>query len=568
MEGGRSKGHWDCGDVQPWSGSSWFECGFEDFETETGRNPKMKPSSGVIGISECAKRLDVDNQISLRHYYRIAHNLIRQADIYRSEKNIIDLFVMLLRFSSLITETIPCHKDNQVVLQNEKLYFRERLFDALNELEALKPDVQHLLEERNKRNRSQVNRLEQIPQDCSLDDSFEQPSFTRLTLKNNIISQVHRTVVRDGFCSGPIVEGHKLLTNTKEDQFRKLFPRPKEETLSRHSILGPNGLHGPWQPPSVDQGIQYPSNLDLTPIEIPRLKLLNSLFDVVLTVFLMDECLLQPTENKPVAVKENDTLESERSMFEVLSLQENVTRRHEERRRMINLDVSDVNPKMDIIKGLSPPPALAEVQDVVVAAQVSKSSNPQTVSLPNELIRAESPQEVHISTVLLESFMRLAKSNTVRNLETCGVLAGSLKNRKFYVTALIIPKQVATSNSCQTANEEEIFDYQDKQSLFPLGWIHTHPTQSCFMSSIDLHTHYSYQTLLPEAIAIVMAPKDGSRKYGIFRLTNPGGMSVIRQCPQRGFHPHRQPSDGGRIYDHCSNVYMDPKLNFNVVDLR
>ncbi|CAL9108231.1 unnamed protein product [Musa acuminata var. zebrina] len=511
----------------------------------------MKPSSGVIDISECAKRLDVDNQISLRHYYRIAHNLLKQADIYRSEKNIIDLFVMLLRFSSLITETIPCHKDYQVVLQNEKLYFRKRLFDALNELEALKPDVQHLLEELNKRNRSQVNRLEQIPQDGSLDDSFERPSFRRLTLKNNIVSQAHRTVVRDGFYRSPIVEGHKLLTNTKEDRFRKLslrIPCLKEETLSRHSILGPNGLHGPWQPPSVDQGIQYSSNLDLTPIEIPS--------------------LLQPTENKPVTVKENDTLESERSMLEFLSLQENVTRQHEEQRRMINLDVSDVNPKMDIIKGLSPPPAFAEVQDVVVAAQVSKSSNPPTVSLQNELIRAESPQEVHISTVLLESFMRLAKSNTVRNLETCGVLAGSLKNRKFYVTALIIPKQVATSNSCQTTNEEEIFDYQDKQSLFPLGWIHTHPTQSCFMSSIDLHTHYSYQTLLPEAIAIVMTPKDGSRKYGIFRLTNPGGMSVIRRCPHRGFHPHRQPSDGGRIYDHCSNVYMDPKLKFDVVDLR
>ncbi|RZS11102.1 hypothetical protein BHM03_00042408, partial [Ensete ventricosum] len=42
------------------------------------RNPKMKPSSGVIDISECAKRLDVDNQISLRHYYRIAHNLLKQ----------------------------------------------------------------------------------------------------------------------------------------------------------------------------------------------------------------------------------------------------------------------------------------------------------------------------------------------------------------------------------------------------------------------------------------------------------------------------------------------------------
>lgn len=28
------------------------------------------------------------------------------------------------------------------------------------------------------------------------------------------------------------------------------------------------------------------------------------------------------------------------------------------------------------------------------------------------------------------------------------------------------------SEQCQTTNEEEIFEVQDKQSLFPLGWIH------------------------------------------------------------------------------------------------
>jgi STAM-binding protein len=164
--------------------------------------------------------------------------------------------------------------------------------------------------------------------------------------------------------------------------------------------------------------------------------------------------------------------------------------------------------------------------------------------------------------------MKLAKSNTDKNLETCGVLAGSLKNRKFHVTALIIPKQESTSCTCNTTNEEEIFEVQDTRKLFPLGWIHTHPTQSCFMSSVDVHTHYSYQIMLPEAVAIVMAPTDNSRKHGIFRLTTPGGMSVIRNCQQRGFHSHEQPPDGGLIYKSCTDVYLNPKLKFDVIDLR
>ncbi|WOL02835.1 AMSH-like ubiquitin thioesterase 1 [Canna indica] len=513
----------------------------------------MQPSAGAIVISESAKKIHVDNRISLRYYYRIAHNLLRQADIYRSERNIIDLFVMLLRFSSLITETIPCHKDYQVLLQSEKLFFRKRLLHALNELEALKPDVQLRLEQLNRKNRNQVNRWGQAAEDSTFDDSFEWPPVKKNTLKNNRFSQGHKTLRQDGgFSSSAIVPGDKLSTKTREDQCRKLslsFPLPKEETLLRHSILGPNGLHGKWQPPSVNRGIQYPSNLDLTPIAIPS-------------------SLLQLTEEKPVAAKENGTSENEISILEALSLQDDTTQVHEESNPVISLDVPDLNSKIDIIKELSPPPVLAEVQDVAVAAEISNPSTTQTISLQDELVHAESPQEVYISTALMESFMRLAKSNTVRNLETCGVLAGSLKNRKFFVTALIIPKQESTSNTCQTTNEEEIFDYQDKQSLFPLGWIHTHPTQSCFMSSVDLHTHYSYQIMLPEAIAIVMAPKDGSRTHGIFRLTAPGGMSVIRHCQQRGFHAHQQPADGGRIYDHCSDVYMDPKLKFDVVDLR
>ena len=49
----------------------------------------------------------------------------------------------------------------------------------------------------------------------------------------------------------------------------------------------------------------------------------------------------------------------------------------------------------------------------------------------------------------------------------------------------------------QALNEEEIFDVQDKRSLYPLGWIHTHPTQTCFLSSVDVHTQCGYQVSIP-----------------------------------------------------------------------
>lgn len=178
-------------------------------------------------------------------------------------------------------------------------------------------------------------------------------------------------------------------------------------------------------------------------------------------------------------------------------------------------------------------------------------------------------QDVHISGRLMEDFIDLAKDNTEKDLETCGVLGAFLERGTFYVTTLIIPKQESTSSSCQAINEAEVFSIQNERSLFPVGWIHTHPSQSCFMSSIDLHTQFSYQMMVPEAFAIVVAPTDDSRKCGIFRISNPSGMKVLRECKENdGFHPHSETSDGSPIYETCTHVYTNSNLRFEIFDLR
>ena len=140
--------------------------------------------------------------------------------------------------------------------------------------------------------------------------------------------------------------------------------------------------------------------------------------------------------------------------------------------------------------------------------------------------------------------------------------------------------QEGTTDTVAALNEEEIYDVQASRELYPLGWIHTHPTQvghargnpgggcskadgtaaastrglsaaalytaaahtpavclpastprppaplappppgllqTCFLSSVDVHTHCGYQTMLDEAIAIVMAPSDrwGQDRVGL-----------------------------------------------------
>lgn len=107
-------------------------------------------------------------------------------------------------------------------------------------------------------------------------------------------------------------------------------------------------------------------------------------------------------------------------------------------------------------------------------------------------------RSVRIPDDTMKKFLDVARSNTLKNIETCGILAGQLKQHQLLVTHVILPKQSGTSDSCNTMNEEEIFDIQDQLNLITLGWIHTHPSQTAFLSSVDLHTQAGYQIMMPE----------------------------------------------------------------------
>ena len=58
------------------------------------------------------------------------------------------------------------------------------------------------------------------------------------------------------------------------------------------------------------------------------------------------------------------------------------------------------------------------------------------------------------------------------------------------------------------------------------------------------------------------------RKYGIFRLSDPGGIKTIQKCSLRGFHPHDTPTDGKPIYESCAHVLLSEGLQYQVADLR
>jgi len=206
------------------------------------------------------------------------------------------------------------------------------------------------------------------------------------------------------------------------------------------------------------------------------------------------------------------------------------------------------------------PPALvpSQITSAVDQTRITLAASGDTAT--RELKTVYLPRES------LPRFLNVAAVNTARNRETCGLLLGKDKKSKFVVTTLLIPKQHSTSDTCTMDQEELVMSFTEERSLITLGWIHTHPTQSCFMSSVDLHTHSGFQRMLPESFAVVCAPTS-TPNFGIFRLTDPPGLQAILECTQKeAFHPHPPVP----IYTDADKGHVQIKdlYSLEIVDLR
>jgi len=369
-------------------------------------------------IASRTKRVEIDNRFSIRLYYRMASNLLKQASIYREEDNVVDLYILLLRFTSLVTDTIPNHRDYQQQ-SALRIEYRKRLMQIINELESLKPEV--------------LRRIEQMSASSSQDSTYPpgpaQPTFTRSshsyysgTSQKDYI-QVGSSGRRDYYnrpsnTESPVFNPSYLDDCTSNTSLP--IPRPKDETLSRHSILGSSSqpirrLPVPSRPAMGYHPVQYPNHINTSPVELPSLQ---------------DSWGTNP---QPPRVSYPENLDS-------APMGKSDTNQFFADPHFFNL------PRQPL-----PPPVYAPVQmqpfsvgghgysnNQLQAPEVTQFrpglQPPQVTEFPE----TKGPKKLHITPNLLEEFMRLAAQNTHRNLETCGVLAGYLKNGVFDITTLII----------------------------------------------------------------------------------------------------------------------------------
>lgn len=197
------------------------------------------------------------------------------------------------------------------------------------------------------------------------------------------------------------------------------------------------------------------------------------------------------------------------------------------------------------------------------APPIDRAAKPHTATHSyNDLSSPVEHRALIIAGDLVQKFLICADNNTARNIETCGTLCGTIVGRNFLVSHVILPKQSGASDGCSAEGEEEVFAYQNEHDLITLGWIHTHPSQTAFLSSVDLHTHCAYQMMLSEAVAIVCAP--AHNQIGTFVLTS-YGMSVVESCTKTGFHLH---PEAGKLFVEADHVQYSSSHSTTIVDMR
>lgn len=199
--------------------------------------------------------------------------------------------------------------------------------------------------------------------------------------------------------------------------------------------------------------------------------------------------------------------------------------------------------------------AIGSTKDIHTATRVKAPPNTTPIVLPQSVFAL---------------FVSYAAENTRRDIEFIGILCGKkipdVTNPSKLVIActhLLIPPQHGTKDTCYCDDEELLSDYiidynsnlsfEDTSGLIIIGWIHTHPTQKAFLSSVDLHTHMPFQLVFSESIAVVVAVREND--IAIFSMSE-DGVQKVKNCQLKGFHPHQENVKVSPIYGIASHVLL------------
>ncbi|XP_062514946.1 STAM-binding protein-like A [Corticium candelabrum] len=520
-----------------------------------------EPAARVRALVEKAGTCDVDGEIPFRRYYRSGLEMERMANCYFTDGDLEHALILYSRFITLFVERLPKYPLYVHATQDEKSRIKTKLRNtAFPRAEKIKMTLQQryqkeheewvteqdkkaAIEFEKRKNEEEAARLLQLDEERR---QLEQRKAER-PLEKECLQDYHLAEEKqDAEELQRVEKGKEMRHEGDEVSIEPLAWRLQRQcdmnnlpTIPFYTSVAGGGSYPVIESPSVDSSV---SSLNATGVITEGL--------AGMSLYSNNTCWSSATAAtaSPVLGSESflpaETAGSMTSMLEQPTIDRST--------KPIEAEYSPVQQ-----------PQVDRSSKPVTPAEVTRLSSITDVGDCDSSTTIDGFRPVIVSEKLMDDFLRAALSNTLKNIETCGILCGKLSRRVFYITHVLVPKQTGTPDSCTTLNEEELFDYQDKYDLITLGWIHTHPSQTSFMSSVDLHTHCSYQLMLEEAIAIVCAPKH--EQTGIFSLTRPFGLKYIAACREPGFHPHpKEPP----LYEKAVHVTVTSSASSVLCDLR
>lgn len=529
-----------------------------------------------------ARKFEFNSLVGLKQWMRAADTLLRQGNMYAREGNMSQAYLLLLRYSTLVVDNLPKHPEAKTPEGKRALRpLAAGLPKVIDTLVQLKPQITEAHDEWVKIHANQ--------QDSSIQLEGEKSPYERQAARDPALSwnpKVRAKLLDAG-------EHQDLAVDLAQREIRRRDAARKatrqagiseEEEQARRGA----GLWDDWDVPSPrdgmgaarDDGDDIRRNMDAARRRLDQ----------------TDQAARPPSSDGNYPARPNSYSPYERrpsyqypsiSRSSVPQYESSVGDPHRGGRhiRPPPRPAKEPSSQPNYEPRSAPPRPNKEPVDSFGSAHDASPTTGQSQPPelpPKSMDRKErytfrpaaylengTPiRPVFLPDRLRHEFLTIASQNTRKGLEMCGILCGTSVNNALFISTLIIPKQTCTTDTCETDNEEEVIEFCMKEDLMVFGWIHTHPTQTCFMSSRDLHTQSGYQVMMPESIAIVCAPRSDP-SYGIFRLTNPPGLDHILHCTQSStFHQHHITGLYTDAKHPGGHVYHSNQLDFHIEDLR
>uniref|UniRef100_A0A061RST2 Associated molecule with the sh3 domain of stam 1 isoform protein n=1 Tax=Tetraselmis sp. GSL018 TaxID=582737 RepID=A0A061RST2_9CHLO len=222
-----------------------------------GPGRASKPPSRSQQLAAKAIKKRVRPVLGLRYYYRSAELLLQQADSYRRQKNEDELYVMLLRYASLVLETIPDHSDFRNGVDSKYQELKAKASPVIEELERLKLSLDtkgpnlHLLPKPPPAAKQDVQQVAStmLPE---ADWTLLRPPISALPLGNGRAKSASPVAPAPAPEKQPPSAPAELPPAPNDDP-GFVLARPSAAALERHCLVGPiggesgRGQHSPWQ---------------------------------------------------------------------------------------------------------------------------------------------------------------------------------------------------------------------------------------------------------------------------------------------------------------------------------